>query len=201
MSILQFDDDRLRRHLTDISHHLRAAFAAACTERMLPAYMKFAQRSSPGDGPIVRDILDDLWTQIKRGRVDLDTLSHHVQTCELLIPHEDPSGTGYAQDTGIALVCALKAALTGDLDDAIWPARLAWDLLDDHVIHILKIEVNAPGAQKAIESHPTVQAEFRRQRADMEALQVAAKNRAGAPGIIESIRRRAQDDARSFFGS
>ena len=46
---LRFDESQLRTQLDRLSREHRAAFAAACAERLFPAYMRFSQEARTGD--------------------------------------------------------------------------------------------------------------------------------------------------------
>jgi hypothetical protein len=121
-----------------------------------------------------------------------------------LLPKEDADDHCllgyYAEDAVSATVYAIEARLKTDACKAAESACVAYSSLDEYVSHILKIRSIGQKEETQILTHPLVQAEFKRQRADLLRLQEIAKNPAGEREGIAELRRGAEADARSFFG-
>ena len=123
-----------------------------------------------------------------------------------LLPNED-LGDGdlcllgyFAEDAVAAVAYAIETRLKSDPCEAVESARRAYNALDEYVSHILKIRSIGQNEETQILTHPLVQAEFKRQRADLLRLQEIANNPTGEREGIAALRRSAEADARSFFG-
>jgi uncharacterized protein YjaG (DUF416 family) len=82
--------NRLLRNPSDVVAELRgvdsrrrAAFAAACAERLFPAYARFKARVDDGS---LRAILDRVWELTEAGSVDALEISRLIQEAEGLAP-------------------------------------------------------------------------------------------------------------------
>jgi hypothetical protein len=119
-----------------------------------------------------------------------------------LLPNDEPEGLeqqAYANDAVASVAYAIRARLTGDCQEAMWAARRAYEALDHYVIARSNPIIVEPDAEDRITAHPLVQAELRRQRADLSQLQEAAMNLANEREIISDLRNRSQIDAALFF--
>jgi hypothetical protein len=104
-----------------------------------------------------------------------------------------------ANDAVASVAYAIRARLTGDCQEAMWAARRAYEALDHYVIARFNPIIVEPDAENRIAAHPLVQAELRRQRADLSQLQEAAMNPANEKEVIADVRNRSQMDAALFF--
>jgi hypothetical protein len=203
VTTLEFDLAKLTAELDALPKRLRVAFAAACVQRQLPSYLRYARGQNPKDGEEMADILFRLWNAIERNQFASDALRRDRALCETLIPgddHGDFEGWEYAEDAALSLCYAIEAELTAKSENAAHGAHHAYAALDDYVIGRFDVDVNAPGARQRIDSFPIVQAEFRRQQADLAELRSAALAPGRAQGVIERIKLRAERDSASFFG-
>ena len=82
----------------------------------------------------------------------------------------------------------------------MWAVEQAYAALDDYIIRCFKVDVNVPHAQSYIDSFPIMQAELSRQQTDLAELHAAARGAADEAAVIARIKRRAENDAASFFG-
>ncbi len=64
MVFRRFNEMELAERIEELPRPLRAAFAAACAERQLPAYHEFSAQSNRGDPRILEHILNRLWTDL-----------------------------------------------------------------------------------------------------------------------------------------
>ena len=60
---LTFDKTKLEQQIEELPSTLRPAFAAACAQRMAPAYAKYCLRIA-GDATLFQKILDRLWDDL-----------------------------------------------------------------------------------------------------------------------------------------
>ena len=206
MSILQFDKSALIAQLERLPNRLRVAFAAACAERQLPNYIRFSKASGEGSPERLASALLRVWEDIDGAPAGSAELKACLDTCLSLLPNED-LGDGdlcllghYAEDGVAAVAYAIETRLKSDPCEAVESARRAYTALDEYVSEILNVGSIGPKEEAQIQAHPLVQTEFKRQRADLLRLQEIAKNPAGEREGIAELRRRAEADARSFFG-
>jgi uncharacterized protein YjaG (DUF416 family) len=85
-----YDEQALVRQLEQLPDRLRAAFAAACAQRLLPAYIDFFERSGRGDPRELISTLECLWSDLLGDSVLRDEdLKRKLESCMSLIPRED----------------------------------------------------------------------------------------------------------------
>lgn len=204
MSILRFDANALIAQLERLPNRLRVAFAAACAERQLPNYFRFSEATRQGNPELLASALRYLWEDIEGRPVDSIELKACLDTCMSLLPREDVGdlcGLGcYAEDAVAAVAYAIEARLKSDAHEAVESARVAYAALDEYVSAILNFRSIGQNEEVRIVAHPLVQAEFERQRTDLLRLQEIVKNPAGERECIAELHRRAQADAKIFFG-
>jgi hypothetical protein len=148
-------------------------------------------------------ILSDLWKDLETDSYRLDESKKNAEICEALVSDDDSknfAGREYAEDAIVSLFYAIQSKLTGRSQEAVWAAGRVHDAVDKHVVHLLGIEILFPGEDARLDAHPLIQAEFRRQRADLADLRSAAKNPGSERAIIARIRRRVESDAVHLFG-
>jgi uncharacterized protein YjaG (DUF416 family) len=202
MTILRFDRDSLAKELSSLPKRLRAAFAAACAQRLMPSYVRSASENSTANPRLVARILGDLWKDLENDSHRPDEIKKEVEICESLIPdydHKYFEGMEYAEDAVMSLAYALDARLTGESKKAALAAEHVNDAVDTHVLRLLGIEVIRPGDDVILKAHPLIQAEYRRQRVDLVDLRSAANNPRSERAIITQIKRRAESDAAYLF--
>jgi hypothetical protein len=118
-----------------------------------------------------------------------------LDACMALLPEEDQ---GILDEHAVAQT--IRAFLTSDAQEAAAAAGVAYSALDERVTEVLGIESIGKNEEAQILAHPLVQAEFERQQVDLLQLQKIAKNPTGEREGVAEIRRRAQADAKAFFG-
>jgi hypothetical protein len=145
--------------------------------------------------------LTELWDDIQSGSSDASKLKRAVETCKTLIPDDDVSyfdGYEYVENAMFSLVLAVESELKGGVEEAVWAAEQGRASLFRFVESLVG-DVESRADMARIDAHPLMQAELRRQEADLADLQSAAKNPGSEPAIIARIRRRAEADAEFFF--
>jgi uncharacterized protein YjaG (DUF416 family) len=59
MGILRYDESKIVRALDRVAPEFKTAFAAACVERIFPAYQAFSARTGRGNPQVLAMILDE----------------------------------------------------------------------------------------------------------------------------------------------
>jgi uncharacterized protein YjaG (DUF416 family) len=172
----------------------RAAFAAACAERLQLGYADYAAASGKGNPAALREILAALWGDLAtKGLEDIE-IESLLEASMQLIPQVD-DGTSLqavAEDAAAAVAYALRCRRSGAKEEATWAARRCLETLDRYVIDIERIDISARDAVKRIRHHPVLQAELRRQKRDADELL------RGAVSVLE-LRERSQEEAKGFL--
>jgi hypothetical protein len=204
MSNLCFNEKELRRQLERLPNRLRAAFAAACAQRQIPNYVRFSKAAGQGDPDTLFGALNCLWDDLQGKSAAETQLRQQLDSCMSLLPdpEQDPLGrlAYYAEDAVSSTVYAIGARLETDIQQAIWAAQRAYNALDEFVGAMNPAGPFDQKEEDRIRLHSLVQAELRRQQADVAQLQkIAAGSITEREGVAE-LRHRAQNDARAFFG-
>lgn len=192
-----FDEAELVRELEELALQSRVAFAAACAERLLPAYAAFSALANRGDAPALAEMLARVWQDLLGQKLEPDELQADVDRVMRLIPGEDEEpwldNQPSADDAASAVAYTLRALQRGDSQEAAWAARRAYEALDYYVTHQLGIDDEA-----RVAGHPAVQAELLRQRRDLDELHAASEEPADR---ILRVRDRARNEAGGVFRS
>ncbi len=205
MSVLRHDEKVLWSQLERLPDRLRVAFAAACAQRQVPNYVRFSKAARRGRPDILIGALNCLWDDLLGRQATEPNLRRQLDACMSLLPEEQEAYGRlgyYAEDAVSAAAYAIGARLSSDIQKVIWAARMAYNALDEFV----GAETPGSGAidqkeEERILSHSLVQAELRRQQVDLAQLQKIEVGSIGEREGIAEVRRRAQGDAREFFGS
>jgi uncharacterized protein YjaG (DUF416 family) len=195
-----FDEADLIRKLEPLRPEQRAAFAAACAQRLRGAYADFCARTGRGDFRALDAILLRLWGDVtSAARMSDGEVADQIEACMALIPQEDDrpwaSEQPAAEGAGAALAYALRCRLTGNPQEAAWAARSVYDAVDNFVIANPAIDISAPGAEARVLASPLVQAELARQIRDINELSSrdasisAVRERAMAESAVPSARK------------
>jgi uncharacterized protein YjaG (DUF416 family) len=194
--MLSYNEPQLVQRLSALPSILQVAFAAACAERLFPAYGVFCRSAGRGDEATLREVLDRVWDHLLGNKMTVDQVQDALARCMDLIPGDDDTPyldeQPYAEDAGSAAAYALRALEGGGPQEAGWAARHAYEALDHYVIHHVGIE-----DEQQILAHPLLQAEFARQERDVDECGTAPDPVA----LIARLRERAQAEAASYFGA
>jgi uncharacterized protein YjaG (DUF416 family) len=192
-----YNEADLIRALGRIPVPLRVAFAAACAERLFPAYGAFWERAGRGDRAALAAILQDIWRDLLGDKMAVGHVRAKLSRCMALIPGEGDTPwvdeQAYADDAAAAIAYALRTLESGEPQEAAWAARRAYEALDHHVVHRLGVE-----GEEQLLAHPLVQAELARQRRDLDELLSARQDPAV---LVVRLRDRARAEAPTLFGS
>ena len=203
MAILRSDEAELEGTLERLPWPLRVAFAAACAERLLPAYLAFSTQTGRGEPATLQSILAQLWDDLTgRRRMTDNGVRARIDAWMKLIPQEDDGAwvmeQASAEDAAAAATYALRCRQNGQAQEAVWSARRACEALDHYVTNRENIDLNATGAEVRVLAHPLAQAELARQRRDPDEL-LGARD-ADIRDVAARLRDRAKKDAAIFFG-
>ena len=192
----RFDETALLQRLERLPRALRVAFAAACAQRMLPAYNAFSAVNGQGSPDEVDLAMGRVWSGLFDPGVP--EVERDIARVMELIPREDADEwlpeQPYAEDATAALVYALRTAKSGEAQEAAWAARRVYEALDHHVMNRLGIE-----GEEEVLDHPLIQAEFVRQDRDLAMLERAAGTDASARGAVSELRTRSLHEASLMF--
>src|SRR5262245_55148515 len=139
MTMLRHDEAALVCHLGRLGNDSRVAFAAACAERLLPAYNEFCRRAGRGSRDALAGILEKVWLHLLGNKMSTAQIRAELDRSMSFIPGEDDEPwvdeQPYADDAASAVAYALRALETGEPREAAWAARRAYDAADHHVTH------------------------------------------------------------------
>lgn len=202
VTMLIYDEHRLVVELDRLPRRLRVAFAAACAERLMPAYRRFSEIGGRGDPKALTAILKQLWEDLREvALMEEDELQAILDACMKLVPREDEEPwiqeQAAAEDGAVAVAYSLRCRQSGEAKEAAWAARRVYEALDHFVINRGNIDINNPGAEQRVLSHPLIQAELARQRRDIDEL--LATSESDELGSIAGLRDRAREDAVTVF--
>lgn len=196
MTMLRHDEAALVCDLGRLGNDSRVAFAAACAERLLPAYKEFCRRAGRGSRDALAGILEKVWLHLQGDKMSTEQIRAELDRCMSFIPGEDEEPwvdeQPYADDAASAVAYALRALESGQPAEAGWAARRAYDTADHHVMYRLGVE-----GDSHVLAHPIVQAELARQRRDLEELLGAGQESA----LFVRLRDRARAEGSEFFAS
>jgi uncharacterized protein YjaG (DUF416 family) len=196
--MLQYDEKQLAGELEQLAPAARAGFAAACAERLIPAYISFSRHRGRTDHADLGDALVRLWTDLTGGpTLGEAVLTELIDRCEDLVPSDEDKDwsaeSAYAQNAAAAVAYALRCRAEHASQEAVWAARQAYEAIDQSVIDRDHVDVNVPHVEEIIRRHPLIQAELQRQRQDLSDL------RSDQPDFVR-IRQRARRDGEQLFG-
>jgi uncharacterized protein YjaG (DUF416 family) len=174
----------------------RAAFAAACAQRLLPLYVEYVRRTGDGDAAAVSGHLDLLWTALAQ-RTDVTTAEDPdpwADEVERFVPDPDVPTTddeyrGYAENAVAAVVYALRSRNRADPAYALWAAQMPVQAIEARLLELA--DGDAYQVDAAVARHPAVVEERRCQRRDLGELLAAEAAQEPTTAIV-AVRARAQ---------
>ena len=197
--MFRYDEDSCFRQLEHLPRALCAVFAAACAERLFPAYVLFEKQSGRGNSKDLSVILERLWSDLQGNSMTSRDMDASIEKCMSLIPREDEGPwieqQAAAEDAGAALAYALRCRKTGESQEAAWAARCCYETLDHFIVNRDDIDINDAGATEAVTADPLVQAELARQQRDLDDLLMDE----GREDVVVRFRSRAVAEASLVF--
>jgi uncharacterized protein YjaG (DUF416 family) len=170
--------DDMKARIATLPVWQQAAFAAACAERMYPAYAAFRDLSGLDDDGVVRRALDHAWEGAETGSISESDPGALFERCVALIADQEADFTlpDHADDAISAAAYALQAAAGLSDEAAGWAASVGTDALDSFLLTSGTVPGTATTrAERAqldqrVWQHDLVQAEVARREADLARL-------------------------------
>lgn len=157
--VRSFRREKVLEQLAPLPESRRAAYAAACAERLLPLYRWFEQIESWGDTDILEKDIELVWNWIKGAQYENAKFVAAIRECEAVIPDMDEFESPLASralDAGSAVAQALEACISPLPETAADAGEIAWEcafgveqsrLLEAGVEHIADKKILAKAAQ------------------------------------------------------
>lgn len=198
MSVDPFDHFRwLKKTLSGSSPEVRAAFAAACVQRVVPAYRAFAETHGTGDPEEFEALVDMMWSTIRSPLGPPDSrLEDALERAEAMYEEggEPASYSGHGANAVVCL-CAALDSLTGSPDSARQASSEASAIIDNYVLANSVPGVAGPEESEEAMRHPLCVAERERQRRDLTSL-----SQMDFRTWSKALRKSAEKDGKLFFG-
>lgn len=119
-----YDGPALVARLGYLDRHAKTAFAAACAQRLLPLFERYARAEGiEAHGLRLGEILASAWEAASGANVDG---RHLGSEAESMVPPEDESGdleADYAENASAAVAYAVRTWLSDDPREAAWAAQ------------------------------------------------------------------------------
>jgi uncharacterized protein YjaG (DUF416 family) len=202
---LDYDEPDLVARLARLPSKLRVVFAALCAERQLPNYFRFSERSGWGDPKFLKEALQSIWEDVQGSKslnkAELETM---LERCEALTPTGEENTkeeSAYADDAGTSLLYTIRTRLTDNPQEAAWAARRAFEAVDYFIMRQIDSTTITREHLRFALSQPIVQAELRRQQADLKELESASADKSLLAGVVSELRDRARRDAEHFLST
>jgi uncharacterized protein YjaG (DUF416 family) len=196
MALACFNEAERCVQLSSLPTKEKAAFAAACTERLFPAYYRFCVLTGRGQPEVLRETLTRLWDDLLGRLMSDQEINNRLEVVMSLVPREDDGKwvpeQAAAEDAAAALAYALRCRGNGASKEAAWAARRVYEAIDHYVINRETTLLDGNRNEERILSHPLVQQELSRQRRDIDELTQHKIS-------IEQLRERSSREAASFL--
>ena len=201
------DKQQLTDDLAKLPRVLLMTFAAACAQRLLPNYLRYASAARHAKPAAMSNALAGLWSMIESCRFDEGVLAKDYDLCLSLIDdannNEAPrreyiQGGAEAEDAVLAIAYAIRAR-NGDPEEGEAAAEQAINAIDSYLTQRHEVDLDDKEWHQKLEAHPIMQMELRRRHMDLAELLAAARNPGGERAVIERIQRRAEMDAVSLW--
>lgn len=154
-----YDEASIVRRLSSLDRKHKTAFAAACAQRLLPLFQRYADLAPSADGAVVGSVVSLVWEALRGAPIDL---LPQQQLAEAQVPVEDDNWvleTGYAQSSAACAAYAVRTWLNDDPQEAGWAARQAYEVADYAAQQLLNdLDLNAPDAENKLLGHELVRA-------------------------------------------
>jgi uncharacterized protein YjaG (DUF416 family) len=125
-----FGRDKVLEQLALLSERHRAAYAAACAERLIPLYRWFQEVESWGDTGVLERGIELVWNWVRGEQHDNAEFAEAIQECEAVTPDTDEFGSPLASralDAGSAVAQALEACISPIPETAADAGEIAWE--------------------------------------------------------------------------
>ena len=194
--MLDYDEGVLRGRLSRLGRSEKTAFAAACAQRLLPLFVRYAEVTRRGDTRALAGVLEDTWRAAAGDEVDLE---HAPGIAEEMVPPDDAEWVhelGYGQSAAASVAYAARTWLTDDPQEATWAARQVYEAADYAAQRSLPaLDLNAPDAERRLLESPVVQSALSGLSSDLAAAEAMS---GGWEALRERARREGEVWARSL---
>ncbi len=155
-----YDESDLVGRLSQLDRQAKTAFAAACAERLLPMFERYARLAGePELGPCLAQIVSSAW-EAAAGSAPTD-MADLQANAEAMVPSDEDGWTremGYGQNAAAAAAYAIRTWLTDDPQEAAWAARQGYELADYSVLQgDPDLDLNAADAESRVHASDLVQ--------------------------------------------
>ncbi|WP_394831367.1 DUF416 family protein [Pendulispora rubella] len=193
----------IENQLQQFPVRLRAAFAACCAERLLPAYHLYCARLKLPR--LLEQRLELVWSFVlgtKPAPPASQIQAMFESDSQSLIP-PDQRGTEYAQDAAISILYALLSLAPSNPSDVEGPvsaARHVTDALDRYIARHVGIQPDDPKYAEQVTNHEVLLSEVARQRRDLNELQHLLSQKDQWSPTLNTLRDRATTERLYFLG-
>ena len=186
---------------------LKAALAAACTQRQMEVYGTYARRTGTSAAVSFSRLLDAIWDKI-RCRQSLGR-EEHLQwqnRAERLYPGEEATPDiyqGCAQIAVLSLLHSNNILWTEKADDACSAAHEAFSSIFNFLTSPIgpqrQIDLHQPNALQQAFAHSLIEAEHHRQQRDLLEVEQALLRPDITGAVVDELRRRSTAEAKVFL--
>lgn len=196
--MLNYNAAHILQTLRGLSHSQQVTFAAACTERLMPALERCPGPLSTEDLDHTRAVLDRVWAWTPGNAPigDWQTL-----LADLIPDADDPhwqADWAFPQSALIALAHTLCVVAANDPQAAQWASNQVYEAADSAAqIQNRHLDLNAPEGEEALRATPVVQAALRGIADDLESARLvgiaeaqshtALRTRARSEGAVLAV--------------
>jgi hypothetical protein len=187
--------------------YLKAALAAACTQRQTEVYRAYARRAETRTSVAFDNLLNAIWDKIHH-RQNLESEEHMEWQgrAEKLYPGDQAKRDVYkgcAQIAVLGLLCTNNVLMTGNIEDTSNAAHEAFMSIYNSLTSSFgqrpQFDPREPDVTAKIFAHPLIEAEHRRQERDLFELEQAFLRSDTIPDVVETLRKRSEIEARDFL--
>jgi hypothetical protein len=167
MSIIRFDEDRLKNELSLMSADRIAAFAVSCSERICHDARDVA---GPEPARLLDKVCNALWAKLGS---EIQPLVDFEQDLLDIMPDEEDDPTfdaAVVEDACAALIYAIRSFDDDAPQNAAWAARRVYETTDRFAASMIGGTEYTDLVEQVIRNHPVVQRELERQNRDVEIL-------------------------------
>jgi uncharacterized protein YjaG (DUF416 family) len=126
-----YDEPALLAKLEPLDRWAKTAFAAACAQRLLPLFERYAKCVGASErSQRLAQILSAAWDVASGQVLDVQTMESEAES---MVPSDDEEWlleTGYGDDAAAAVAYAIRTWLTDDAQEAAWAARRLYEVAD-----------------------------------------------------------------------
>jgi len=171
--MFKYDENTLKKQLTNLVRSGRVIFAASCATRLLPAYDVVREKIGIGAPKLLTEANDLLWESACESSVAQANAENVIAELMQLLDEQDASESEFvaiADDAVTSTIYALQVSLDNTIEEAEWAARRVYETLDNYVINSTGIDVRADGGEAKVLLHSLIQHELFRQERDLHEL-------------------------------